>query len=68
MYPTGSRYAWEFERNGEAIAFHPSGPIALDYHELMVQVALSGVALAYVWEDRAQREILDGRLVRCVDE
>ena len=32
-----------------------------------VQVALSGVALAYVWE-RAQREILDGQLISCLDE
>lgn len=68
MYPSGARYAWAFERAGEAITFHPSGPIALDDHELMVQVALSGVALAYVWEDRAQREVGDGRLVRCLEE
>jgi DNA-binding transcriptional LysR family regulator len=68
MYPNGIRYPWEFELEGEAIAFHPSGPIALDDHELMVHAALSGVALAYVWENRAQRDILDGRLVRCLDE
>ncbi|MBB4188312.1 LysR family transcriptional regulator [Sinorhizobium terangae] len=68
MYPTGVRYPWEFERRGEAVAFHPSGPIALDDQELMVQAALSGVALAYVWENRAQREVLDGRLIRCLDE
>lgn len=34
----------------------------------MVQVALSGVALAYVWENRAEREIQDGRLIRCLDD
>jgi hypothetical protein len=48
MYPSGARYPWEFERKGEKIALNPTGPIALDDHELMVQVALSGVALAYV--------------------
>jgi DNA-binding transcriptional LysR family regulator len=68
MYPNGMRYPWEFDLKGEAIAFHPSGPIALDDHDLMVQAALSGVALAYVWENRAQRDILDGRLVRCLDD
>jgi DNA-binding transcriptional LysR family regulator len=68
MYPSGARYPWEFERDGEAIAFHPQGPIALDDHELMLQVALSGVALAYLWENRAQREIREGRLIRCLDE
>jgi DNA-binding transcriptional LysR family regulator len=68
MYPSGEKYPWEFERKGDKIAFQPRGPIALDDHELMVQVALSGTALAYVWEKRAQREILDGKLVRCLDD
>lgn len=68
MYPNGTHYPWEFELKSEAIAFHPNGPIALDDHELMVQAALSGVALAYVWENRAERDILDGKLIRCLDE
>ena len=68
MYPTGAKYRWEFERKGEKIALNPTGPIALDDHELMVQVALSGTALAYVWEKRARREILDGKLISCLDE
>ena len=67
MYPNGAKYPWEFERKGEKIAFNPTGPIALDDHELMVQVALSGTALAYVWEKRAQREIRDGKLISCLD-
>ena len=68
MYPSGAKYPWEFERKGEKIVFNPTGPIALDDHELMMQVALSGTALAYVWEKRAQREILDGKLISCLDE
>jgi DNA-binding transcriptional LysR family regulator len=68
MYPSGAKYPWEFERKGGKIAFNPTGPIALDDHELMVQVALSGAALAYVWEKRAEREILEGKLIRCLDE
>jgi DNA-binding transcriptional LysR family regulator len=67
MYPSGAKYPWEFERKGEKIAFDPTGPVALDDHELMVQVALSGAALAFVWEKRAEREIRDGRLIRCLD-
>jgi DNA-binding transcriptional LysR family regulator len=68
MYPNGAKYPWEFERKGEKIAFNPTGPIALDDHDLMVQVALSGTALAYVWETRVQREIQDGKLISCLDE
>ena len=56
---TACRYAWEFRKGEEAIAYWPTGPIALDDHELMVQAALSRAsALAYVWEDRARRPML----------
>ena len=67
MYPNGTRYPWEFAKDGKAIVFHPSGPLALDDHELMVKAALAGVGLAYVWEDRARRELQDGSLVRCLE-
>lgn len=67
MYPNGAHYPWEFERDGATIAYQPSGPISLDDHELMVQTALSGVALAYVWEQRAERNIAEGRLIQCLD-
>jgi DNA-binding transcriptional LysR family regulator len=68
MYPSGAKYPWEFERKGEKIVFNPTGPIALDDHELMLRVALSGTALAYVWEKKAERDIRDGKLISCLDE
>ena len=68
MYPSGTHYPWEFEKDGQTVVFHPTGPIALDDHELMVQVALSGTALAYVWEGRTERAIGDGALVRCLED
>jgi DNA-binding transcriptional LysR family regulator len=68
MYPSGAKYSWQFERKGEKITFNPTGPIALDDHDLMLKVALSGNALAYVWEKRAEREIQDGKLITCLDE
>jgi DNA-binding transcriptional LysR family regulator len=52
MYPSGARYPWSFGRNGRVIDFEPAGPLALDDNELMIAVALDGIALAYVWEDR----------------
>ncbi|CAM5765117.1 LysR family transcriptional regulator [Labrys miyagiensis] len=68
MYPSGQRYAWEFQRGEETVSYQPSGPLSLDNHELMVNAALSGVALAYVWENQAESEIREGRLIRCLDE
>ncbi len=67
MYPSGARYPWSFARDGKAIDFQPTGPLVLDDHELMVQAAVAGTALAYVWEKRAEAELKSGRLVRCLD-
>ncbi len=66
IYPSGTAYPWEFARYGKTIEFEPTGPISLDDHELMVGAALSGVALAYVWEDRAKPYVESGQLVECL--
>ncbi|TCN14872.1 LysR family transcriptional regulator [Sinorhizobium americanum] len=68
MFPSGSRYPWEFERDGQAITFQPTGPLSLDDHELMTQAALGGVALAYVWENRVEKFIASGELIRVLDD
>ena len=68
MFPSGARYAWDFEKDGQAISFQPNGPLALDDHELMTQAALGGVALAYVWENRVETLIASGALVQVLDE
>jgi DNA-binding transcriptional LysR family regulator len=68
MYPSTQRYPWSFSRDGREIDFEPGGPIALHDHELMIEAALAGVALAYVWEDRARPYIESGRLVGCLDD
>ena len=65
-YPSGVAYAWSFRRGDKEIDYQPAGPLSLDDQELMVQAALSGAALAYVWEDRARAQIESGRLVQCL--
>jgi DNA-binding transcriptional LysR family regulator len=68
MYPSGVRYSWDFKREDAQVSYHPSGPLALDDHELMVQAAVSGVSLAYVWKKRAQQELDRGNLVECLQD
>jgi DNA-binding transcriptional LysR family regulator len=65
-YPSGAAYPWSFHRGDKEVEHQPSGPLSLDDHELMVEAALSGAALAYVWEDRARAHIESGRLVQCL--
>jgi DNA-binding transcriptional LysR family regulator len=66
IYPSGTPYAWEFSRAGKIIEFEPSGPMSSDDHELMVETARAGVALAYVWEARVRPHIASGELIECL--
>lgn len=68
MYPSGVVYPWSFARTGQEIDVETRGPLALDDHELMIEAALAGVALAYVWEDRARPYVQTGRLIACLEE
>jgi len=67
-YPNMRRYPWSFSRDGQEIDVTPGGPLVLHDHELMIEAALAGVALAYVWEDRARPFVESGRLIRCLDD
>ena len=66
MYPNTTRYPWFFSRDGQEVEFQPTGPLALHDHELMIEAALAGITLAYVWEDRARPYIADGTLIGCL--
>ncbi|MBB2675343.1 UNVERIFIED_ORG: DNA-binding transcriptional LysR family regulator [Rhizobium esperanzae] len=68
MFPSGARYAWEFEKDGQTVSFQPTGPLSLDDHELMMQAALDGVGLAYIWEPRVERAVAGGELIQVLDD
>ncbi|MGO7395370.1 LysR family transcriptional regulator [Rhizobium ruizarguesonis] len=68
MFPSGARYAWEFEKDGQRVSFQPSGPLSLDDHELMMQAALGGGGLAYIWEPRVEKAIASGELIKVLDD
>ncbi|MGV4796358.1 LysR substrate-binding domain-containing protein [Rhizobium sp. F40D2] len=68
MFPSGARYAWEFEKDGQTVSFQPTGPLSLDDHELMLQAALGGVGLAYIWEPRVEKAIAAGELIQVLDD
>jgi len=67
-FPSGLIYNWQFERDGQEVDVEVSGPITLDDQDLMIDAALQGCGLAYVARGRAQRHIVSGALVQCLDE
>ncbi|WP_159980609.1 MULTISPECIES: LysR family transcriptional regulator [unclassified Novosphingobium] len=65
-FPSGVAFPWEFEKNGQAVQIAVDGPVQLDDQELMIEAALSGVGLAFVFTDRVQPYLDSGKLVRCL--
>jgi DNA-binding transcriptional LysR family regulator len=59
-------FPWEFEKNGEALQIVVEGPVLLDDQELMVETALAGAGLAFVFADRIRSQVESGRLVQCL--
>lgn len=67
-YPSGSRYAWEFARDGDALEIEVSGPLIVDDTALMIRAALDGVGLAFVFESLVADHVSSGRLVRVLED
>ncbi len=67
-FPSGAIYNWQFERDGQEVDVEVNGPVTLDDQELMIDAALEGCGLAYVWEGRVRGHIAAGTLVQCLDD
>ena len=67
-FPNGSRYAWEFGKDGEMLEVDISGPLIVDDTALMIRATLDGVGLAFVFESLVADHVATGRLVRVLAE
>ncbi|MFT3922085.1 MAG: LysR family transcriptional regulator [Myxococcales bacterium] len=65
-FPSGANFPWEFEKAGKTLEVDVQGPLVLDDQQLMIEAALSGVGLAYVFTERVASQLQAGRLVRCL--
>lgn len=64
----GSFYHWEFERGGVGLDIDVRGPLTLGDQDMMLQAALDGAGLAYVFESQATEAVADGRLVSVLQD
>ena len=60
--PTGSIYAWEFEKDGRAFTMKVEGQLVFNSIMHVLNTALDGIGLAYVPEELAAPYLADGRL------
>ena len=63
-FSSGALYRWEFERGGIEVDIDVEGPLTLNDQDLMVDAALDGAGLAFVFEAQVEELIAKRRLVR----
>ena len=68
MVTAGTIYAWEFERDGQALDVGVSGPLTFDEPELMLEAVLDGLGVGYLLSHEVAPYVKDGRLVRLLSE
>ncbi len=64
----GSLYAWEFEKNGQALRVRVDGQITFNNSYAMIDAAVSGLGIAYVPEDIVASRIASGELELILDD
>lgn len=68
-WPTdASLYRWEFERNGELLEIDTQGPLVVTEPEMLTQVALDGVGIAYLFRHQMADLIEAGQLIHLLKE
>jgi DNA-binding transcriptional LysR family regulator len=65
---SGAMYRWEFERGGIELDVDVDGSLTLSDQDIMLDAALGGAGLAYLFEDQVRDHIVDGRLVRVLED
>lgn len=64
----GGLYAWEFEKDGQALRVRVNGQLTFNNSYAMIDAAVSGYGIACVPENIVERHIASGELVQVLDD
>jgi DNA-binding transcriptional LysR family regulator len=67
-FSSGVIYRWEFEKGGVVVEPQVEGPLILSVDHCIVQAAIDGAGIAFVFEDYVRDALADGRLVRVLED
>ncbi|MFN6984466.1 MAG: LysR substrate-binding domain-containing protein, partial [Rhizobium oryzihabitans] len=67
-FASGLIYRWELEKNGKPLVVDVQGPLILSDQSLIRRAAIDGAGLAFVFEQRVEDDIREGRLVRVLED
>jgi DNA-binding transcriptional LysR family regulator len=65
---SGGLYAWEFEENGKPFEVRVEGPLTFNNGDLILEAALAGHGLAYMFDDAVAADVEAGRLIPILQE
>jgi DNA-binding transcriptional LysR family regulator len=64
----GGLYAWEFEKDGQALRVRVAGQLAFNNSYAMIDAVVSGYGIAYVPDDIVAAHLKSGQLVQVLDD
>lgn len=64
----GGLYAWEFEKDGRELKVWVGGQLVFNTEALLLQAALDGFGIAYLFEDGVRTHLEAGTLVRVLED
>jgi DNA-binding transcriptional LysR family regulator len=66
--PNGKLLAWEFEKRGQTLPIDVPGTLILNQEGLMIEAALAGLGVAYVFESSVRDALKGRRLISVLDD
>jgi len=66
--PNGKLLAWEFEKRGQTLEIETPGALILNQESLMIEAALAGLGIAYVFESSVRDALKARRLISVLDD
>lgn len=67
-FSNGEIYRWELEKDGREMRLNVNGPFVFDDNRLVVEAALQGAGLAFIFSGHVSDAVADGRLVRVLSD
>ena len=64
----GGIYAWEFEKDGQALRVRVNGQLTFNNSYAMIDAAVNGYGIAYIPENIVERHIASGLLLQVLDD
>jgi DNA-binding transcriptional LysR family regulator len=64
----GGLYAWEFEKDGQALRVRVNGQLTFNNSYAMIDAAMNGYGIAYIPENIVERHIASGLLLQVLDD